>query len=178
MDQDKKALAVNELAYNKGLLNEEEKLQLARLYLHLQAPYRAARFLEQEFENNGISRTARNLELLADSYYMAREMEAAARALGEAARLSGQGETYYRHGQLLVHLEKWPEAVASLKLAIEDNDLKYPGEAHLLLGIAAHRIDDAELAMNAFRAAREHTRTQEQAERWLEQMRRQIEEST
>jgi tetratricopeptide (TPR) repeat protein len=178
MNQDKKALAVNELAYNKGLLNEEEKLQLARLYLHLQAPYRAARLLEREFENNGINRTARNLELLADSYYMARETEAAARALGEAAELAGRGELYYRHGQLLVHLEKWPEAVASLKRAVEDNELQYPGEAHLLLGIAAHRLDDTEVAMDAFRKARDHSRTQEQAERWLEQIRRQIEEST
>lgn len=178
MNQDKKALAVNELAYNKGLLNEEERLQLARQYLHLQAPYRAARLLERELERNGISRNARNLELLADSYYLARELPAAARALGEAAELSGQGNLFYRHGQLLIHVEKWQEALSSLQRAVASNDLENQGEAYLLLGIAADRADETGLAMEAFREARKHSRTREQAERWLDQVQSRIEEST
>ncbi|MDZ7736923.1 MAG: hypothetical protein U5P41_13135 [Gammaproteobacteria bacterium] len=133
LNKDKRALAVYELAYRRGFLNKDEKEQLARLYLHLQAPYRAARFLQSEMEKGGLDKTKENLKLLAESYHLARETDKAIEAYGEAANLTGDGELYFRQGQLLFNRQRWTLAQAALQKALELGTLKQRAQAQLLL---------------------------------------------
>lgn len=171
-NNDKKAVAANELAYAQGVLDAKEKVQLARMLLYMEAPFRAARLLERELANNGISRSAENLRLLADSYLLAREREAAAKTFGEVAAVSGNAEYYYRQGQILAELESWDAAIEALENATRKNDFSEQAEAHLLLGIAAYKQERYSLAKQALQKAREADRLREQAGYWLERLER------
>ncbi|WP_259054099.1 tetratricopeptide repeat protein [Methylohalomonas lacus] len=170
LDQDRKVLAVTELANRRGYLNSQEKLNLARLYLSQQAPYRAARFLEQEMANGRIEKNAKNLKLLADSFHLARETDAAIEAYGNAARAAGNPELYFRQGQLLVQEQRWQEARDALQQALQNNDLDHRAMAHLLLGMSAYHLEDYERASNALKRAREYDKTRSQADYWLRQI--------
>jgi len=173
LDREKEALAVYELAYRRGLLDRKEKEELARLYLHLQAPYRAARFLERELDAGGIERNAENLKLLAESYYLARETERAIEAYGQAAAVASDGELYFRQGQLLAQQERWEGALTALQRALEQGGLEHGAQARLLLGIAAYKLDRDDVATEALRQASENRATRKQAEYWLQQIRQQ-----
>lgn len=166
-NNEKKAVAANELAYAQGVLDEKEKVQLARMLLYMEAPWRAARMLEREMANGGISRTADNLHLLADSYLLAREREAAAKKFGEAAAVADNGEYYYRQGQILADLENWEAAIEVLQQAVNKNDFDELAEAQLLLGIAAYKQERDDLAKPALQKAIESGRLREQAGYWL-----------
>lgn len=170
LNQEHKALAVMELAYRQEFLNGEEKLNLARQYLSLQAPYRAARLLRKEIENGSIKRTRENLKLLADSYYLAHEIDEAIAAYGEAADLSGDANLFLRQGQLLVQEQRWRDARAPLQQAIERENLDDRPMANLLLGMTAYHLEDDELATEALRRARQSEDTSKQAEYWLQQI--------
>lgn len=171
LNQEKKALAVYELAYRRGQLNGDEKEELARLYLHLQAPYRAARFLEKELERGGIKRTEENLKLLADSYYLARETDKAIEAYGRAAAISNDSELYFRQGQLLANEQKWQPAREALQKALQGQSFKHESQAQLLLGIAAYKLEEDQIAREALQQASRDKNTRQQAEYWLEQLR-------
>lgn len=173
LKQEKKALAVYELAYRRDFLSSEEKEELARLYLHLQAPYRAARFLESELERGAIERTGENLKLLADSYYLAQETDKAIEAYGRAASKTDDSELYFRQGQLLVKQEQWQEARQALLQALQGDSLKYRPQAHLLLGIAAYKLNDNNTAREELRQASQSDETRQQAEYWLNQLEQQ-----
>lgn len=173
-NEDRKALAVTELAYRQGQLNRREKLNLGRLYLHLQAPQRAARFLQQAIDNGEIDASAENMKLLADSYYLAREVNNAIDAYGRAAAAAGDAELYLRQGQLLVQRQRWDEARNALRQALDNAGLEddQRATANLLLGMAAYQLEDNTLAREALNRAAASSNTQRSAEYWLEQLER------
>lgn len=170
LDQGKKALAVYELAYRRGFLNPDEKEELARLYLHLEAPFRAARFLQEEMDNGEIARNAENLKLLAESYYLAQETDKAIETYGEAANISGDGNLYFRQGQLLTSQQRWEPAQTALRNALKTDTLKHRAQAQLLLGIAAFKLENNQAATEALQQATRDKATREQAEYWLQQI--------
>ncbi len=171
LDQEKQALAVYELAHKRGYLNKEEKEQLARLYLRLEAPYRAAQFLQKELEQGGIDTTTNNLKLLAESYYLARETDKAIEAYGRAAEIGDDGELHFRHGQLLANQRRWEAAQTALQKALNSGELENTARAQLLLGMAAYKLNNDETAKEALRQASQNKDTREQAEYWLQQIR-------
>ena len=170
LKKDKRALAIYELAYRRGLLTSEEKEELARLYLHLQDPYRAARFMQREMDTGGINKTVENMKLLAQSYFMAHETDKAIEAYGEAAEMSGDGELYFRQGQLLANQQQWQRAQSALQEALKAGKLKHRAQAQLLLGIAAYKLENDKTAREALRQASQDKNTREQAEYWLQQI--------
>jgi tetratricopeptide (TPR) repeat protein len=172
LKQDERALAVTELAYRSGLLDDREKLQLARMYLYLQAPYRAAQLLESELERGGISASPDSLALLADAWLLAQEHGRAAETLKQAVEESGDPEWYFRLGQILAGLERWQEAAAALERAVAAGKLKNIAEAYLLLGIAAYETRSDARSLNALNKALEYEHTRAQAEYWIEALNR------
>ncbi|MGH8512060.1 MAG: tetratricopeptide repeat protein, partial [Gammaproteobacteria bacterium] len=85
--RDGEALATLKLAYAQDMLEERDLIRLAQLYLHRNIPYSAARLLDKEIQRGRIARTAQNLELLGNSWAMARERKRTIGALQEAAAL-------------------------------------------------------------------------------------------
>ena len=170
LKNEKKALAVNELAYAKGILKEDEILQLAKSYLYYQMPYRAASLLEDELQKGRIKKTKESLMLLTDSWLLAQETGNAITVLTEAAEISNDPSLYFRLGKLSIELERWTQAVIALESAIRMGTIKNKGEAYLLLGIAAFHINDRLRSIRAFNIALTYDEIREKAEWWWEHL--------
>ena len=170
LKQDEKALAILELALGKGILGEPEILQLTQIYLYLDLPYKAATLINDELDKGTISRTRETLELLANSWLLAREKERAAQALNELATISDDIFVIYKLGQIYFEMEKWDAAIDSLETAIKNRNPEYEADAWLLLGIAAYHNNDNIRSLKAFNQALSFDSTKEQAQWWLDKL--------
>ncbi len=172
LDYEKSALASMELMYSKGLLDAVEKLRLAKMYLYHSMPYKAALLLNTEMDNGVFDKSVENLTLLADSWILAQEPQRAIAVLEQATPLAEDGRLHFRLGRLFVDTEQWEKAHAELSTALKKGKLREPGTAQLLLGISAWRSGKAEQSIQALRQALEHDASKDQAEWWLDYIKR------
>jgi tetratricopeptide (TPR) repeat protein len=169
------ALVPLQMAYTQGLLTEQAELRrLAELLLFLDLPYRAARVMERGLEEERIDAEAEAYELLSNSWIAAREYEKAVEPLERAAELSEGGDLYVRLAQVHVQREKWSEAAAALRQALEKGGLANTGDAQLLMGIAYYSQKRPQQALRWFARARKHEETRDEAQIWLDHIRREL----
>lgn len=168
LNQDKKALSVMELAHTKGMLDKEtEWKQLAQLYLFLEIPFKGAKVLNEGMERGIVEQNKDNLELLANAWYSAREIDEAIDAFERAGRLAVNGKIDMRRAHLLVDKEDWSEARDALNAALEKGGIDSPGNAYVLLGMANYELGNTDAARQAFRQAMDYDRTRNSASQWL-----------
>ena len=168
LKQDRKSLAVTELANKRGFLTEEKELEnLVDLYLYLRIPYKAAALLEEEIATGRIPRDKKRLEKLGEAWIMAKENDRAMRALLEAAALENDGILYMRTAQLLAEKERWSEVLSAVQKAIAAGGLKKPGEAYLFEGMAYYEKKQYEKARSSFEKSRKYNDSREQALNWI-----------
>lgn len=162
------ALVPLQLAYEQGLLTQDEELRrLGQLLLYLELPYRAALVLAQGLEKHQIEVDSDSYEMLSNAWIAAREFDKAVAPLEKAAELSEKGDTFMRLAQVQIQREKWAAAIESLERALEKGNLARPGEAHLLIGIARYSRQQPRQAISSFERAREYEETRNEAENWL-----------
>ena len=171
LGQEKKQLAAFELAYRQGLLTTNSELtQMAQLFLYHDVPYKAAVLMDKHLESGAVERSAKNWELLANSWIHSREYERSEQPLRTAASLSEDGDLYVRLAQVYFERESWNDARKSLDSAFEKGELKDPGQAYLLLGIANFNAGRSASAERAFRRARKFNKQRKSANQWLRHM--------
>ncbi|MBN1652151.1 MAG: tetratricopeptide repeat protein [Deltaproteobacteria bacterium] len=172
LGDDRKSLAVLELAYDQHLLDKENELvSLAQFYLSQGMPMKGARILEKEMAEGRVNRTAKPMRILADCLLNARENDRALEILGEAAKLSKDGKIYLQKGQLHLQREEWTQARKAITKAIERGNLSSIGSAYLFLGIANYNENRMQESRSAFLHAHKHKDSEQAAERWLELLR-------
>ena len=88
-----------------------------------------------------------------------------------AAGLSEDGDLWMRLGQVHMENENWKEAERALREAVNKGDLKNPGDALLLLGIARFNDGKPKGAERAFEQASKHRKVRGQARQWLRHVR-------
>jgi tetratricopeptide (TPR) repeat protein len=183
--QDQKALAVLEGAYQRGLLTEEKELkQLYQSYNYLKQPAKAAEVINAGLAKGTLKQNPETLKGLADAYQLSaqelpdndpkrNELTAkAADAYGQAAAVTtDNGEMDLMRGHLMVELEKWSEAKSSLTTALKKGGLKREGECYVLLGNAEAELGNDQAAIAAYEKARSFPNTKTMAEAWLKNMR-------
>ncbi len=168
LKKDADALAILALAERQRYLDTgKEIVNLTNLYLFLDIPYKAAKFLERGFRQGVVEQTDGNYELLANAWLGAKEYDQAISALSEAAKRTKDGEIVLRLAFLYLEKENWPQVLNYLGQA-RKLGLKKPGEAALIQGIAAAELGRFDEALNAFAEARKHDSTQEQAAAWTQ----------
>ena len=172
----RKALSTLELAYRLDILREAEILMLANMYMYYKMPYQAAHILNTEINRGRIEKSLQNWVMLSDNLYLAQEQEQSIGPLRRAAELSQDGELYYRLGQILFDLEYWKDALVAFESAIKKAGLKYPGMAHLLLGISGYRAGDVVRSQAAFETAEAYQNSKQQAQWWLNTLKRDVED--
>jgi tetratricopeptide (TPR) repeat protein len=167
-DNYRHSLAVQQIAYSQGFLDEDKELRrLARSYLYHDLPYPAAQVLTEGLEAGTIEADAKAYELLANSWIAAREFEKSLPPLQTAAELSDDGDLYVRLGQVYLQRELWSKAAKPLQMAVEKGGLKDPGNAQLLLGIAYYNGERVGQALSSFVRARQHDSTRTAADNWI-----------
>ena len=91
----KKQLALTEVLYDSGILSRAGDItNLANLYLLHGLPYKAAVVLEKEMNSNLVESNERNLRLLSQAWYQAREDQKAIPPLERAAEMTNEGDLY------------------------------------------------------------------------------------
>jgi len=171
--QDKKALAVSELAYEKGILKGDDIIQLAQTYLYLQLPHKAATILNSELDNEKIDSSKTNIELLSNSWLLAHDEEQAALILERYVSKFNDASLYLKLGHIYIELENWSKAKNSLEnvvtdINIENHDLQ--ATAWLLLGISSYHVKDTHRSTQALNKALNFKETRDHASWWLNQI--------
>lgn len=164
----KKQLALTEVLYEKGYLNTASHVvNLANLYLLHGLPYKAATVLEKEMAENIVEANERNLRLLSQAWYTAREDKKAIPPLERAADISKDGELYVRLAQAHINLENWGDAATAVREALRLGGLKRDDQANIMLGMALFNQKRLEQARRAFEVAQRDNRSRRAAEQWI-----------
>ncbi|HET9483934.1 MAG TPA: tetratricopeptide repeat protein [Xanthomonadales bacterium] len=185
MEQNDKAIALLENAYQKGVLSEEKDLkQLYQLYNYTEKPEQAARVISEGMAKGILKPSVDTHKGLADAYALQAEplgeesaerkalLQKAADAYGEAAKLSpSDGELDMQRGHLLVEMERWADARTALTAALAKPNLKRKGEALILLGTAEYELGNEQAAIAAYQKAQAFPSTKSMADAWLKSVR-------
>jgi tetratricopeptide (TPR) repeat protein len=164
----KKQLALTEVLYEKGMLNTSSHItNLANLYLLHGLPYKAAALLDKEMKSNIVESNERNLRLLSQAWYQAREDEKAIPPLERAAAMTNEGELYIRLAQAHLNLENWSEAASAVEKGLKAGSLKRNDTANIMLGMALFNQKRLEQARRAFERAATDSRSQRAATQWI-----------
>ena len=148
--QEKEQMAAYQTAYHEGFLEKSsEFVQMAQLYLSVEAPYEAARILQKAIDEGKVDKEEKNWKLLAQAWFLAQYDEEAIFALREAAKLSDDGELDIRLARSLSNMANFKDCIEAAQTAIKKGDLKRLDESYITLGMCHFeeaRYDDAKQA--------------------------------
>ncbi|MEZ5530408.1 MAG: hypothetical protein R3E57_10865 [Porticoccaceae bacterium] len=161
-------LAVNDLLrLQKQLNGERQWLSLAYLYLGAEAPFRAAKVLEQGIEVGEVEASAKNLEILGTAWLRARETRKALPVLQRAANLSDSGAIAARLASAYLDVDDNGAAVREARNALRKGGLSRPGLTQLTLGAALVNLQCYREAAPVFQEAAKDQGLRKSAEQWL-----------
>uniref|UniRef100_UPI00355A966F tetratricopeptide repeat protein n=1 Tax=Hyphomonas atlantica TaxID=1280948 RepID=UPI00355A966F len=153
-NEERRAFEVQKAMYLAGLLTKEDELmRVVNFYNRFNAPYHAAQILEKEMNAGRISKSLKNLELLANLYQVAREHEKAIPVIKQAAAAGGGGAMLERLGRSYADLQMWEETEEALTDALNAGGVKDRGTAYVMIGQSRYERNDRAGAREAFRQA-------------------------
>lgn len=149
--QQKKQIGAIWSAYVQGYLEQErEILNVAGLLQQEEAPYWAARIMEEAMDEDIVEPTRRNLQSLAQAWQMAQNLEKAIPVYHRAAELADDGELYYRLSQLYLDRDDCDSSIKSAERAIAAGGLDRAGQAYLVKGMCEYNLDRYDAALSTF----------------------------
>ena len=173
--QEELAFVTQQIMHRQNMLKTSKELSsMAQLYLYHDIPIKAARVLQNGFDDGSIEKTEKNYELLAQAYMHAREWDKAIKPLTAAAEKSDKGRFYEQLGQSYLQDEKWRDAEQAFVKALEKGGLRDAANTWLLLGITRTRVEKWDAAIAAFRKAGDDDETAKDAFRWIRSIERQL----
>ena len=168
------ALAAMQLAYSAGLVTEDSEVRrLADLLLFNDVPYRGAQVLEAAIEKRIVNLDDKLYEKLANCWIAAGEFDKSIPPLQRAAELSTSGDTFVRLGEVQVQREEWGAAITAIERGVDKGQLRDPGNAQLMLGIAHYSQKNYSAARPFFERARQSERHRQIADSYLQAIRAQ-----
>jgi tetratricopeptide (TPR) repeat protein len=164
-----KALAVMQLAYSAGLVNEDQDVRrLADLLMFNDVPYRCAQVLEAGIEKNTVKPDDKLYEKLANCWIAAGEVDKSIPPLTRAAEASSNGDLFVRLGEVQMQREDWSAMQSALQKGLEKGQLKDTGNAQLLMGISLFNQKKCGDAKTWFQKARGIEKTRQMATGYLQ----------
>ncbi|WP_347331509.1 tetratricopeptide repeat protein [Marinimicrobium locisalis] len=157
-----------EVVYLLGGLDKENILvSMASLYLDREVPYKAAKVLDKGiYEDEIIEPTARNLELLANSWSLAQETEKAMMEMEKAAEKSDEGDLFARLSAIYMLNDRYEESVDAAKEAL-DKGIDRPDQVYLRMGTAYVNLEQYDKAIEVLKEAAKDKRSEEAAKQWI-----------
>jgi tetratricopeptide (TPR) repeat protein len=164
----RKQLALVEALYEGGLIsNPTHIVNLANLFLLHETPFKAAQVMKRGMDEGLVPQDVRNLRLLSQAWYTAREDEKAIPPLRQAAEMAREGDLYIRLAQSHINLEEWEEASEAAETALELGGLDRADQANIMLGMALFNQNKLSLARQAFERASRDNRSRRTAQQWI-----------
>lgn len=165
--EEKKQLAVMEAAYQMGYVESGSDLfNLAQLYYYHQVPFKGAVIMEEAIGTGKLDRNLKNLRFLSQCYAASRDSDKAIPVMQAAAKLSEDGELNAQLAQLYLNTDQWDNAIENAKEALEKGDIRSPGTAHLVIGMALFNKRQFAEALNSLAEAEKFKRTEKMAQQW------------
>lgn len=161
-------LATLHAAYLAGMLTKEgDLLNLARLYMVEDAPFPAVQLLSRGLRERSIEASADNLQLFAQTLSFAQEYEAQVPVLKRLAELTNDARHHTFHGQALVELGRWDEAIDAFSAALRGNDVIDAAAIRMQLGTAQFNAGKLQDARRSFIAAQDSSKVGQAASNWV-----------
>ncbi|WP_308365434.1 MULTISPECIES: tetratricopeptide repeat protein [unclassified Microbulbifer] len=168
LKREKDQLHMMEAAYIAGALQKEkELLNMAYLFMGHDMPYKGAKVIDKGIKEKKIERTSKNLEVLAQAYQMAQELQKSIPNMEAAAKLSDKGELYSRLAGIYLDLDKNEQAVRMGDQALKKGGVKRPGQLYIVLGMANANLKKYDDALSNLKKALKDDHSKRFAEQWI-----------
>jgi tetratricopeptide (TPR) repeat protein len=138
------------------------------LLLFNDVPYRGAQVLESAIEKQIVTLDEKLYEKLANCWIAAGEFDKSVAPLQRAAEMAPNGDMFIRLGEVQVQREDWPAAISAVQRGVDKGQLKDPGNAQLMLGIAHYSQKNYDEAVPFFQRARQSDKHRQIAESYLQ----------
>ena len=168
-NNENESLAGLELAFEKGIMKKEiDYLNLTKYFLYKDLPTKAIKVLNQGFDNEIIKVNKKNLDLLADSYFLSKDRRKGINALIQSLEIESDSKTSYRIARFAFESEDWNMAIKYFDKAKSEKWNEVPGRIDLLKGIAYYEIDQLANALKHLEYAVEFEESKGAAEGWIQ----------
>lgn len=170
LKQEDRALAVMALAYRNNMLDKQADITyLSSLYGGESVPYKSAEVLEKGIRDGIVEPTKSHWTLVAETWYLAEELEKSLAAFKEAGKVADDGDIDLRRGFILLDLEDWSTALEALNAALKKGGLneRKTGEAYLLRGMAQFNLGNFDAASQDWGKASRYEKSREAARQWM-----------
>ena len=125
LDKTNYAFITLDMANKMGhLKSKSDYLNLSSLYMEQGLPYQGAKLLQEKIQQKDIPKEQKNLELLADAFWMAREGKKSLIYLKEASKIAVRPLFFIKYGQRLLDQEAWKEAEKVFKKALKTKKIQ------------------------------------------------------
>lgn len=169
LNQDLNQLVATEVVYLAGNLSKERQLLgLAYMFNGADAPYLAAKVIEQGLKDGVVKRSAKNMEFLGQAWQRSQDGKKARTALEEAAKLSDQGKIWARLAGVYLDIGEDAKAVRASRNALNKGGLKRADLTYMVLGNAQLNLHCYRDAERAFKKATKDKRSANYAHKWIE----------
>jgi len=168
-NNENESLAGLELAFEKGVMKKEiDYLNLTKYFLYKDLPTKAIKVLNHGFDNAIIKVNKKNLDLLADSYFLSKDRRKGIEALIQSLEIESDSKTSYRIARFAFESEDWNMAIKYFDKAQSEKWNEVPGRIDLLKGIAYYEIDQLNNALKHLELAFEFEESKGAAEGWIQ----------
>lgn len=163
------SLAGLELAFEKGAMEKEvDFLNLSKYFLYKDLPTKAIKVLNFGFENKKIKIDKKNLDLLADAYFLSKDREEGINTLIKSLDIESDSKTSYKIARFAFEAENWDMAIKYFNRAKSENWNDVPGRIDLLTGIAYFEKDQFNDALKYMEIAINYDESKSAAEGWIQ----------
>lgn len=169
LDQEQEAAAALLTAYQNDLIDTEAKLlNVARMSMYVETPYHGGRIIERGIADNKIQPNEKNLQTLLQMWTYAREYDKAGSVIDRLAPMTGNGELLIQKATMRMELNDWRGTIDAAQQALEVGNVKDPGNAWLMTGIAHLELGELREAKRALSTAQEvgGEKARRQAREW------------
>ena len=169
LERDKQKLSALETAYLMGgVTGEKDLVILASYFLEAEVPYKAAKVLDKGInKDKSIEPTAKNLELLANSWRAAAEYDKSLVEMEKAARKSDDGNLLHTLATLYSLNDRFEDAIEAGNAALKKGKLKRRDQALLAIGNAELSLGKFDAAIKSFREAAKDERSNSLAKQYI-----------
>ena len=162
-DQPDKQLWTMEAAHVGGFLEMESDVRtFGGLLLQGEIPNRAAKYLQQGFDDEIVERNVLNLQTLGQAYQLAQDVDKAIPIFEEAGDLAEDGETYDRLAVLYLQKDQFSKCQTAAENALEKGGLKNQLATKITLASCQFNLDRLVAARKTFVDVRREARQQQE----------------
>jgi len=154
----------------KFKMSQNESLQLINLLRYSGLPYKAALIMQEKIDTKIIKKSEKNLDILADLYYEAKEFFQAIKFYKNAAEVHHNNKIYFKMAKILMNQHKYKDVILYTKDSLQGSESKI-GEKELLLGKAYYELNNITAAKLSFNEASRHHNSKKIAQAWLNYIR-------